>query len=267
MKIKKIKISNFGNIQNQTINIDQNIILLESKDELLTLLKWFMNIEMIDCLNEMNNLLNERSTINVDFVDTKNNLFRYSEYKDDKLFNRNFSIGNFTTSNFLTDAFSEHFFPQEYSDYTFLDLERGYSDNYIVEYVERLKNLVNETFLDRPPHNTPANDVLSFSQSYLENFKKIPLNKNLYFTINSNYKFIIQDTNDQIITDNKSISKLFNILCFIYTNQFFSALKEYDGEIESAYTPLLIKGNVFENEKNLVLNLLKEQERQVFILS
>ena len=29
MKIKKIKISNFGNIQNQTINIDQNIILLE----------------------------------------------------------------------------------------------------------------------------------------------------------------------------------------------------------------------------------------------
>lgn len=267
MNIKKIKISNFGNIQNQTINIDQNIILLDSKEELLTLLKWFMNIEIIDSLNEMNNLLNERSTINIDFVDTKNNLIRYSEYKDDKLFNRNFSIGNFTTSNFLTDAFSEHFFPQEYSDYTFLDLERGYSDNYLAEYVDRLKNLACNSLMDRPPHNTPANDVLSFSQCYLENFKKIPLNKNLYFTINSNYKFIIQDTNDQIITDNKSISNLFNILCFIYTNQFFSALKKYDGEIESVYTPLLIKGQLKENEKNLVLNLLKEQERQVFIIS
>jgi hypothetical protein len=267
MEIKKIKISNFGNIQNQTINIDQNIILLESKEELLTLLKWFMNIEMIDSLNVMNNLLNERSTINIDFVDTKNNLIRYSEYKDDKMFNRNFSIGNFTTSNFLTDAFSEHFFPQEYSDYTFLDIERGYSDNYIAEYVERLKNLVNQTFLDRPPHDTPSNEVINFSQSYLENFKKISLNENLYFTLNSDYKFIIQDVNNKNITDNKSISMLFNILCFIYTNQFFSALKKYDGEIESAYTPLLIKGQLKENEKGLVLNLLKEQERQVFILS
>ena len=267
MKIKNITISNFGNIKNQTISIDQNIILLDNKYELLTTLKWFMNIEVVDSLNTMNSLLNENSNINIDFVDIKNNLIKYSEYKGDKVFNRNFTIGNFTTSNFLTDAFSEHFFPQEYSDYTFLDLERGYSDNYLAEYIERLKNLVNEAFLDRLPHNTPANDVISFSQSYLENFKKISLNENLYFTINNNYKFIIQDTNDQITRDNKSISKLFNILCFIYTNQFFSALKEYDGEIESAYTPLLIKGTVFENKKNLVLNLLKEQERQVFILS
>lgn len=267
MKIKNITISNFGNIQNQTINVDQNIILLDSKYELLTLLKWFMNIEMIDSLNEMNNLLNERSKINVDFVDTKNNLIRYLEYKGDKLLKRNFTIGNFTTSNFLTDAFSEHFFPQEYSDYTFLDLERGYSNNYIAEYIERLKNLVNGAFLDRSPHDTPSNEVINFSQSYLENFKKIPLNENLYFTLNSDYKFITQDVNNKNITNNKSISLLFNILCFIYTNQFFSALKKYDGEIESAYTPLLIKGNLKENEKDVILNLLKEQERQVFIIN
>ena len=156
MKIKNIIISNFGNIKNQTINTDQNIILLDSNYELISILKWFMNIEMVDSLNTMNSLLNERSTINIDFLDTKNNFVRYSEYQGNKVFNRNFTIGNFATSNLLTDAFSEHFFPQEYSDYTFLDLERGYSDNYLSEYVDRLKNLACDSLMDRPPHNTPT---------------------------------------------------------------------------------------------------------------
>lgn len=265
MKIKNITISNFGNIQNQTIDTDKNIVLLDNNNELLTILKWFMNIEMIDSLKSMKSLLNDISTIDIDFVDVKNNLMRYSEYKGDKMFKRNFTIGNFTTSNFLTDAFSEHFFPQEYASYTFLDLENGYSNNYVAEYVERLKNLVNQTFLDRSPHDTPSNEVINFSQSYLENFKKIKLNENLYFTMNGNYKFVLQDTNNKTVTSTLP-NTLFAFLCFIYTNQFFSALKKYDGEIESAYTPLLIKGQLKENEKGIILNLLKEQERQIFIL-
>ena len=267
MKIKKIKISNFGNIQNQTINIDQNIILLESKDELLTLLKWLMNIEMIDSLNAMNSLLSERSTINIDFIDTKNNLVRYSECKGDKVFNRNFTIGNFTTSNFLTDAFSEHFFPQEYSDYTFLDLERGYKNDYIAQYINRLKKWVRESFSNRPPHDRSSEEVINFTKKYVETFKKVEIGKGLYFLINKNNNFVLQDSNDKTVRLNKTNRALFTILCFIYTNHFFSLLKEYDEEMESAYTPLLIKGNIFEKEKDIILNLLKEQKRQVFILS
>ena len=87
-----------------------------------------MNIEIINSLNAIYSLSSEHSTINIDFIDTKNNLIKYSKYKVGEFFDRNFTIGNFTTSNFLTDAFSDHFFPQEYSVYSFLDLERGYSD-------------------------------------------------------------------------------------------------------------------------------------------
>ena len=182
------------------------------------------------------------------------------------MFHRNFTIGNFTTSNFLTDAFSEHFFPQEYSDYTFLDLECEYSDNYIAEYIERLKNLVNETFLDRPPHDAPANEIIAFSQKYVEKFKKVKLNENLYFTMNGNFEFVLQDSREKNVTVNSLVKSLFHILCFIYTNDFFSALKEFDGEVESAYTPLLIKGNIFADENDKAFHLLKEQKRQVFIL-
>ena len=267
MKIKNITISNFGTIKNQTINIENNLVFLNQHHELLTVLKWFMNIEMMNSLKTMQELLNERTTIDVEFVDTQNNRIRYSEYNNGKLFNRTFIIENFKTSNFLTDAFSEHFFPQEYSDYTFLDIESGYRDNYIAEYIERLKNLAQETFFDRPPHDTPADEVITFSQNYIENFKKIPLNENLYFTINSNYKFVIQDVNNKTVTANKSINKLFNILCFVYTNHFFSMLKEYDGEIEAAYNPLIITGNIVKCEKDILFNLLKEQNRQVFVLS
>lgn len=267
MKIKNITISNFGNIKNQTINTDQNIILLESKDELLTILKWFMSIETIDSFKEMYNLLNERSTINVDFVDTKNNLIRYSEYKGDKMFKSDFSIGNFTTSHVLTGSFSEHFFPQEYANYSFLELERGYKNDYIAQYINRLKKWVRESFSNRPPHDRSSEEVINFTKKYVETFKKVEIGKGLYFLINKNNNFVLQDSNDKTVRLNKTNRALFTILCFIYTNHFFSLLKEYDEEMESAYTPLLIKGNIFEKEKDIILNLLKEQKRQVFILS
>lgn len=274
MKIKNFSISNFGNTEKKAFNVDKNIVFLNQQNELLTVLKWFMNIDLLNSIKEMDKRLTPNSYIQIDFEDNSKNLINFTGFMKDNTFKRAFSICNFKTSNFLTEAFFQHFFPCEYSDYAFLDIDKSYSNILIKNFVNKLtKTTKNCKPLgitdDRPPHSKNSAQVLEFINNYVENFIPIKINETQFFTINSNHEFIFIDKLNKRLRLNKSNTKLFNLLCFIFTNDFFSAIQKFDEELESANSPLLINGSIEDLSTNtdFILDLLQKQNRQIYILN